>query len=160
MNLAVVCSGCGEIYRVVQASTSCASDVALLVGESSEFWPNKYVCPRCGAQATGMQEEELPRSMQTCTIIDLSPEELYAALHGLGLPSEQATTFLAVCELLSCACIVRVVGADVTGTGRCSIDYIQLDTGVKVYFGASREGAVIYRIVRPGSYASRVEQEA
>lgn len=160
MNLVVTCEGCAAIYRVLQQQDG--TDVDLVVGEHSEFWSDRYLCPRCGARATGMHENFLPRGMQTSSIVDLTAEELLAALYGLGLPEERKTTLDEVKSYLikEGGNIRKVVGSDVAHTGRCVIDRIELMDGTKIYFGASAHGAVIYRVVHPISYVQRFVEEA
>jgi rubredoxin len=157
MNLVVTCEGCGSIYRVMQQHDG--ADVDLIVGEHSEFWPNKYTCPRCGARAAGAHEDALPRGFQTVSIIDLTAEELLAALYALGLPEERKTALADVQGRLTKNWIAHVVGHDVAQTGRCCIDYLEMADGTKIYLGASTHGAVVYRVVSPASYVKRVEEE-
>jgi rubredoxin len=159
MNLVVVCSGCGAVYRVLQGDLA-SSDVDHLVGSASAFWPNGYVCPKCNAQASGGPEESLPRSIQTTDIIDMSAEEFHAALYGLGLPDERVASIEEVSRVLSSGTVKRVVGEDVTNTKRCTIDFIEMSDGSRIYLGASIHGAVVYRVVNPAAYARRVLEES
>jgi hypothetical protein len=158
MNLVIICSGCGAIFRMLGGGIY--DDGVQLVGPKSEWWPDKYVCPRCGAQAAGADEETLPRSIQTASIIDLTYIEMFSALSGFGLPDERPSSVENVAETLRSSPVKRVAGRNIANTERCMVDFIELDSGVRIYFGASTHGAVIYRIVKPISYASRViEQE-
>jgi hypothetical protein len=127
-----------------------------LIGPKSEWWPDRYVCPRCGAQAAGTDEMSLPRAIHTADIIDLTPIEMFSALSGFGLPDEMPSSVENVSQTLSSSPIKRVVGQNVPGTKRCSIDFVELENGVRIYLGASTHGAVVYRITKPVSYAQRV----
>ena len=157
MNLAVLCQGCGSMFRVL--GTDDSSSVSLLVGENSEFWPDKYTCPSCGGNAVGYHEESLPRAFQTIAIIDLSAEELFSALHGLGLPNEGAPSAKVVTHLLLTEKIASVVVRDIPNTGRCAVDSITFASGMRLNLAASAQGAVVYRVVHAPSYAARILQE-
>lgn len=155
MNLVVICSGCGAVFRAV-ADDDTMEECTQLIGPKSEWWPEQYVCPRCGAQAAGMDEHSLPRAIQTTSIIDLTPIEMFSALSGFGLPDEKVSSLESVVETLLCSPVKRVTGKNVVGTSRCSIDFIELENGMRIYLGASTHGAVVYRISKPVSYAQRV----
>jgi hypothetical protein len=155
MNLVVICSGCGAVFRVLETDPM-SSDCVQLVGPKSEWWPDRYTCPRCGAQAAGADENSLPRSVQTASVVDLTPIEMFSAMSGFGLPDELPSSVENIAETLKGSPVKRVVGQNVPNTGRCSVDFIELVNGVRVYFGASVHGAVVYRIVKPTSYAEKV----
>ena len=157
MNLVVMCNGCGTLFRVL--GTTDSESVSMLVGERSDFWPDKYVCPQCGGDAVGQHEEALPRAYQTTSIVDLTAEELFSALHGLGLPNEEKPSAAAVVALFMTGKIVALDAHDVLGTGRCAINSITFMDGTHLFLGASAHGAVAYRLVRAPSYAQRVLQE-
>lgn len=159
MNLVVLCSGCGAVFRCMQGGDPTTGSVKMLVGEDSEFWPDKYVCPKCGAQAAGSHEEDMPRAVQVSSIVDLTAEELYSALYGLGLPNENNATLEMVNTVIRGTSIKKVVGKDIPNTGRCMIDYIELFGGVRIYLGASTHGAVVYRVVAKPTYAEKVLKE-
>ena len=144
MSFAVFCNWCGCTLRVLDALSEKDEQ---LVGQASEFWPDKYKCARCGADATGCPEREVPRFMQNASITDLTAPELYAALQGMGLPKETSCTIENVSDLLGKVGI-RVVGEDVPNTGRCVIDYFEFADGSRAYMGASSHGAVVYRLIR------------
>lgn len=157
MNLIVTCEGCGAIYRVMQQGEG--ADVSYLVGDCSGFWPDKYSCPRCGARASGSHEDTLPRGFHTKDIVDLTPEELLAALYELGLPDERTATLCSLRACLEGREVRSVKGHDVEGTERCCVDYLEMMDGTRIYLGASTHGAVAYRIVPPTSYVARLEEE-
>jgi hypothetical protein len=148
MNLIVHCQGCGALYR-------CFGDTGL-VGEGSSWWPTDYVCPMCQGNAVGMHEEDLPRAMQTALIKDLLPEELFAALHGMGMPEDRHATADSVKDMLLTKKITSVLLTDVKNTERCVIDKVVFEDGTKLYLGASTLGAVVYRVTAPVKYSERV----
>lgn len=144
MSFAVFCNWCGCTLRVLDKLSEKDEQ---LVGQTSEFWPDKYKCTKCGADATGCPEQEVPRFMQSAAIVDLTAQELYAALVGMGLPKEAECTLTNVAALLG-KVGVKIVGKDVPNTGRCTLDYLEFPDGSLLYLGASSHGAVVYRLIR------------
>lgn len=163
--IVVVCLPCELALRIMPARAADAnSDAELetLVGRRSAYWPDKYPCPGCTKPATGMRETQAdPRVLQVMKLHDLTPLEAYAAFHGLGLPGEQACTFEMIQELLLTHPVRRVVGRTIADTApaRSVIDHIELWDGTRVHLAAGLEGAVVYRVVRPTSYAAAVLTE-
>lgn len=144
MSFVVLCKWCGSVFRVLADDRT-----STLVGQESEFWPDGYICPKCDAPgATGCDEKELPRFLQNPTIVDLTAQELYGALQGMGLPKD-SSCLLADLQELFAAFGVIVHGADVPNTGRCALNYLEFPNGSRAYLGASSHGAVVYRILRP-----------
>ncbi len=148
----IVCLHCKTALRVI-------GDVAQgheLVGPGSTFWPDKFTCFRCEKPARGLLEAEV--SIKTpLEVKDVSPEEAFAALHGLGLPEERDVDRLIVSELMRTHPVRRVACKDIPGVSRVVVDHIELWDGTRLHFGSSNEGAVIYRITRPHSYAEQVK---
>lgn len=149
--IVVLCPRCHLGLRTI----GLLDEVAFLVGSSSEFWPDKYTCPRCEGAARGALEADVPELHQF-EVRDLSVQELYAALNGLGLPEERACTLELVNARLHESPVKRLVGVDIPGTDRCVLRQMELVDGTRFYFGAGPEGAVIYRHVPPQKYMDRV----
>lgn len=152
--IVVLCPQCSLALRVIGD----LAEVHSLVGEHSEFWPDNYTCPRCAFKhARGSIEQALsPEFLSSYEMRDLGAAELFSALMGLGLPDEGSCQLVTVTELLTTKRVKRVVGIDVPGVERCVLDYIELDDGTRLHFGAGPDGAVIYRNVPPQSYAEKV----
>lgn len=150
--IVVACSGCALALRVIGDP----AEIHPLVGEQSEFWPNRYPCPRCGALAQGNVESALSASdLAHFKLVDLGPAELFAALNGLGLPNEKACSLAEIAALFKETPVRRVAGADIPGAERCVIHYFELWDGTRIYLGAAPEGAVVYRNVPPQSYLEK-----
>jgi hypothetical protein len=146
----IACSTCRLGIRVLGEE----NEVSFLVGPRSDRWPN-FTCVRCGEKAEGILERALSAAaMQVLEIVDLSPQEAFAAVEGMGLPAEQQCGLSMVRELLKETPVRRVHGHDVPGTQRCAVDSLELWDGTKIYLGASPEGAVVYRISPPHSYVA------
>jgi hypothetical protein len=138
--------------------TSC-DELDTLVGKKSSFWPKAYPCPLCAQPATGMHETEAdPRVLRLMLVRDVTPQEAFAAFNGLGFPDEQVCGLAVVEDLLRSQPIRRVVGTDIPRSGRMVLDALELWDGTKLHLGAAAEGAIVYRIVRPHSYAAKLEE--
>lgn len=152
--IVVCCHNCMLALRVIGEPL----EVHSLVGQNSDFWPNKYTCPRClFTSAVGCVESALSGDqLNEFELMDLSAHELFAALNGLGLPDEQECSLETVTALLKEHHVKRVVGADVLQTSRCVLFMLELANGTRLHFGSGPEGAVIYRNVPPQSYAEKI----
>lgn len=147
----ILCPRCKCALRV----TGDLSEMNSLVGPNSEFWPDKFTCFRCEKPAQGFLEAEV--SIKTAIEIkEVSPQEAYAAIHGLGLMTERDIDQLVVETLLREHPVRRISAKDIPGGGRVMVDHIELWDGTRLHFGSSNDGAVIYRITRPHSYADKV----
>jgi len=102
------------------------------------------ICPKCSGPV-----EFYPSisdvAFNSMDIHDLNYKEMYAALHGLGLPEERECSPSAVRELFK----KSIKSVDVThlkGSHRSLINSIEFVDGTTLYIGASPFGAIIYRI--------------
>lgn len=130
----------------------------MLVGQRSDFWPDRYPCYSCKQLASGHLLAEVdPQILATLSeVVDVTAPEAYAALHGLGLPSEQTCCAETVLPLFEQAG-VQVVGGQVKGRTRFIIEELVFSDGTRLCLGSSPQGAVVYRIVRAHSYVKSVE---
>ena len=150
----IVCENCSLCMRVMGP----AEEIVYLVGEKSEYWPDKYPCPTCEKMCKGVPELlSDPRALSVMNLVEVNPQEAFAALNGLGLPKETNCTAEVVGALLLEQPIRRIKAANVWGANRCIIDHFELWDGTRVYLGAGGEGAVVYRIVRPQSYVEKAD---
>ncbi len=147
----VPCMECCTVVRVIGD----AATIAFLVGQNSEFFPDKYPCISCNKPCVAISESDAePAALARMKQRDLEPEEYFAALNGLGTPDEMVCDAATVRELLSKP-VKKVVGRTLPNTQRFLVESIEVEGGTKLYFGAGAAGAVIYRIVRPISYTER-----
>ena len=142
--IVIHCPQCVMNFRLLEDDS--------LVGTSSEFWPDKYTCPTCSSKCQGVHEAVVSNG---APIRDIQPEELYAAMHGLGLPGEMLCDGDTVRAFLQSG-VSRVVGFEVPGTTRFVIEQIVAKDGSRLYLGASPHGAVVYRITRKHNYTEKV----
>lgn len=153
----IACTACGFAMRV---ETSDEMELSGLVGDLSDFYPDKYPCPGdgCKSMARAYTPAEIsPRAAGQLRIVDVTPQEAFAALHGLGLPKERSCYLDDIRTMFEVG-VKKIAGKDLPGTTRCMVDHIELKDGTKIYLGASAEGATIYRVTRPVSYVENVEK--
>lgn len=128
------------------------AEAAALIGPESDWYPDQYPCPICGERCVCSTKLLDERRMQ----LSLTPQEAFIAFAGGGLPDEQECSAAAVEKLLSGAQVKGVCARHIQGTNRCTIDYLELEGGVRMYLGSSVHGACVYRVQGPQSYAGRV----
>jgi uncharacterized protein YbaR (Trm112 family) len=148
----IVCPACRHALRVSN-SESCR----YLIGEASEYWPNDYPCFNCKKKCLGCHEPELAAEVaHSLTFHNVTPEEAFAAINGLGLPEERNCVEEVVQEVFKKQSIRAVVGHQHPGQTRFYVNWFELGDGTKVYLSASPQGACIHRIVKPHSYTDSV----
>ena len=153
--IVVTCLACELLIRVMPEGES-SDELEHLVGSRSDFWPDKYPCPRCGKNGQGLPEREVDtRVYQVMELRDVTPKEAFAIFNGMGFPDEQQCSMETLRTLLLEHPVRRVVGRDVVGMARSIVDHLELWDGSRVYLGAATEGAVVYRITRPVSYTAK-----
>lgn len=149
----IICLTCGFTLRV----EGDVEEIAHLIGNLSTFALDGYTCSECGKKAGLFNHGDVtPAAAARLRIVDVAPEEAFAALNGLGIPSERSCLLEDVTELIEKFPVASVSGKNISGTGRCIIDHLVLQDGSKVYFAPSTEGATIYRISRPHSYVGSI----
>jgi hypothetical protein len=155
----IACTTCGFTLQVEGSIKDENRELDSLVGESSSFWPDNYTCADCGGQAVGLKPGGFTdRATTRLRIVEVTVQEAFAALQGLGLPKERSCRFDDVLELIKQYGVKAVIGQDIRGTDRCVIDYFILGDGSKMYVGSSAGGATIYRITRPHFYVEEVSR--
>lgn len=156
MLLVCMNSGCSSAFRILGEPI----EIETLVGSRSDFWPDKYKCPVCDRRAIFFMENNIPDELVARLAVTqirvLEPQEMFRAQHGLGLPEEQNCTREAVEEALKQNPIRRIGGHAIGGSPTFCLEFLELWNGVKMYFGASSHGAVVYRIVQPTKASQRV----
>ena len=161
--IVVTCLPCALAIRVMPQRAGQQVEIRELrelVGDRSDFWPNRFPCPSCGKLCPGLMEELVDeRAYALLKLRDLTPIEAFAAFNGMGFPEEQQCSMATLHELFKEQPVRRIVGSDVDGQARAVLDTIELWDGTRVHFGASPAGAVVYRIVRPPSLATKVEDK-
>ena len=146
--IAVVCTSCKNMLQVIGE----LSEVDHLVGQRSEFWPDKYKCFACGGSATGFLMPQISAAaLGELNVHSVTAAEAFAALNGLGLPEERTCCADVIVPMLE-SLGLKVKGKEFRGTARYFLDELELPDGTKLFFGASPYGAAIYRITKPHSY--------
>lgn len=134
-------------------------EVDYLVGMKSEWYPDRYPCPTSGCGGTMTLTDTIASvDLEQLKIHDLSPQEAFQALHGMGLPNERECSAELVLETLIGRTVTAVDIQDLRGTNRAAIHSLMLDNGVRLYLGSSPYGAVVYRVAPPRSHVQELEQ--
>lgn len=123
------CEECGEDYRVLGDEELLRRCVAI-----------DPKCPRCERPLRLGSSPAAKRRLVT----ELDAQEFWNAINGFGLPEEVEAGPEAIEAMLLAH---RVVAADIrnTATSRVEIRSLTLNSGVKLHFAASGEGAVIFK---------------
>ena len=131
-----------------------------LVGQRSDWYPDKYPCPR--SECTGLMviaDAVEPESLGYLEIHDLSPQESFQAFMGLGLPEEKDCNVSLVRQLMRGSKIISLDLHGLPGTQRSILHSLLLESGVRVYLGTSPQGVVVYRVVPPRSLTQEILDE-
>lgn len=137
----IVCEACATAVRV------CGDPEQM----DSLFGPiDKYKCPACDGLAEEVEAID-PTALAALDVHDLTPEEAYAAFHGLGFPEEQECGPMAVNKIFE-GKVKKVKGSLIKGSNRTVIYSILFEDGAELFLGSSGFGALAYRIRRPHSY--------
>lgn len=155
--MVIVCLTCRQAIRVMGDPT----EGQFLIGDKSEFWPDRYPCFNCSGKARGYHEPELePEVIHSLQFHNLSPIEAFMAFEGLGIPEEQNCVEEVVHGLLTGHAVKKVEGRQHPYQTRFYIDSIEFDNGVVMYLSASPQGACVYRVRKPfKGYAEKVLQD-
>lgn len=139
------CVGCGSAIRV---TGNPAETRALFDGKDT--WP----CFQEGCEhplRQGLETEVDQKALRLMEVIELTPKEAFAAVHGLGLPKERAVCD-EVLEPLFKAHGIKLHGRQPRSNTRYYVDSLEMPDGTQIHFASSTQGAVIYRITKPHSY--------
>lgn len=132
-------------------------EVDFLVGMKSEWYPDRYPCPRSECKGLMTLTDVMdPQVLPLLEIHDVSPQECFQALKGMGLPKERECGVLETIEAIKDK---RVVGMDLyrlANDKRAVLTSILMEDGTRIYLGSSPQGALVYRIAIPYSKATEV----
>ena len=150
-----LCSSCGTVVRVIGDEL----EINQLVGEQSKFWPDGYVCPKCGGRAVGVPAggvtPEMLMGRPGETLFELAPTDAFALHSGLGLPEERKCSIKVVDQVLSHEPIVRWK-TEADPNGRVYLVWLETEEGTRLYLGAGPHGAIVFRI-RPKQNLEQVQ---
>lgn len=157
--MALVCdsSSCRALFRAVGEP----HELAILFGPGSEFYPDQYICPSCGGKAAmrsgARADEAFAQGGRPVRVLEAA--ELFRAQYGLGLPEEQECSREVIEGYLRKYPIRKVAGHSIGGRRSFCLEFLELEDGTRLYFGASTHGAVVYRIARPVKHTDQVLKE-
>lgn len=147
--ITIACLACKHAISVIGE----VAEVDNLVGQRSDLWPDRYKCWACeGSMEAVLTPQVSGTAYGQLYIYELGPQEAFAALMGLGLPDERVVEADTVHQLFERAGL-QVKGKSYRGMHRFFIDEIVFPDGTKLHLAASPQGAAVYRITKPHSYA-------
>ena len=135
-------------------------EVDFLVGMKSEWYPDKYPCP--SLECTGLMtltDTIASEDLVDLELYDLTPQEAFQALNGLGLPTERGCSEENVLAAMVNQKIAALDLFTVTNTKHSILRSIQLENGYRIFFGAGPMGATVYRIAPPRSHVKELSGE-
>lgn len=151
--IVIACLTCHLAIR----TTGEPNELDFLVGTRSEWYPNRYPCPNseCLGKMT-MTDAIESRVLGLLEVHDLSPQECFQALNGLGLPKERACDVGSIRKALQGRSIAFIDVQPVHNDKRSIVHSLLLDNGTRVYLASSPQGAMVYRIAPPRSVVREV----
>ena len=149
----IFCSSCKVALHI---SPGEPGECEALFGPQCEWYPDKYPCFKCGENKATIETTDVGSEVE---VHDVTPREAYAAVMGLGVPTERECSAEAIRKLLNGRTIKKVSVSQLRDSHRCLIDHLELDDGSKVYFGAGSCGSIVYRVTPPYSYTEAIDHE-
>lgn len=137
-----------ECDFVAAITPSADEEVDYLIGPKSDWYPDRYPCPKCGercAYCARLEGKDRPT-------VTLTVREAFIAFSGAGLPDEQECSATRVEKLLYEHPISKVYTRHISGTNRCTLDRLELNDGTVLHLGSSSHGACVYRISGPPQF--------
>lgn len=147
----IVCTNC----RTALCTHGDPDEVESLLGERSDYYPDKYPCCVCGAMGQYVRCIE-PTALSSMAVHELTPQEVFAVLNGMGLPEEQECGPAAIQKVFHDSKVTKVHAKIIPGTNRSMLDSLEFEDGTRMYFGVSPTGPTIYRIARKRSFTREV----
>lgn len=131
------------------------AEVHALLAHGSEFYPDQYPCPTDGCPGKGQYLEAIdPAALSQLELHDVTPQEAFAALNGLGFPPERDCGETAVRQALTQK-IVKSGVRQLRGANRSILDWLEFEDGTRMYLASSAEGAAVYRLSKRFSYTEK-----
>lgn len=148
----ITCTHCRSAIEV----TGDPHEISCLLGEHSDFWPDHYLCFRCGEPAEySLLAEVSSLALATLNIVRLTAQEAFAALNGLGLPEERTCCSEVVLPYFEQVGI-KVKGNQPRGQTFFRVEELTFPDGTTMFLAPSPMGAVIYRVRKKHSYTGSI----
>ena len=153
----IVCLTCKSALRIMGDSR----EIEHLVGRICEWYPSSYPCwtDNCVGRAQFLEriDADVVRRIE---VRDLTPQEAFLALNGMGMPDEKDCSAAAVKQVFESSPVKYVDAVQIRDSHRSIVNYIEMENGTRIYLASGPEGAIVYRISRPHSYTQEVLHEA
>lgn len=156
----VICTSmsCRTVTRVFAGSVN---ELVSLIGDRSEWWPSQYKCTNCEGVATCVYEGQIdPNELKDFNIRELEAQDYFRFLMGVGLPEEQDCRLEELVKVFAAGKVAKLAGHNIKGSKRYCVDWLEMEDGTKLYFGASSHGATIFRIVKKTDFTKRALENA
>lgn len=115
------------------------------------MWKDGLPCVREGCLEKMYQLDVLPDMLRSqanvLEQVELTPEELFRAMGGFGLPEEIGFAPEMVRALLLSSKVVGM-SADKVVSGRVILDRLDLEDGTSLHLASSRQGPVVFKVTR------------
>jgi hypothetical protein len=146
--------------RLALRTTGHYEEVDFLVGMHCPWYPDRYPCPRreCPGLMT-LTDAIASEDLVHLEIHDLTPQEAFQALQGLGLPSERVCRAEYVQQTVLGQTVVALDLQPIPNDNRCILHSLTLDSGYKIYLASSPQGAVVYRVAPPRSHVKEFDDD-
>jgi hypothetical protein len=150
---------CLECRLALRTSSESHDEVNFLIGMYSEWYPDRYPCPRFGCNGKMTLTDTIASSeLALLEMHDVTPQEAFQALQGMGLPAEKECHPDDVRAFFAQP-IKAVEVSPLPGTTRSVVRSFIAADGTRLFIGSSPFGAVVYRIAPPRSAAREVLNE-
>jgi hypothetical protein len=156
----VICTSitCKTVTRLFAGS---ANELVSLVGEKSEWWPGGYRCPNCEKQASGVYEGRIdPNELKDFNVRELEAQDYFRFMMGVGLPEEQDCQLSVLIDTFKAGKVAKIAGHEIRGSKRYCVEWLEMEDGTRLYFGASSHGATVYRITKKMNFTEKALEDA
>lgn len=154
---------CRQCFLIVRVIDDSERQIETLVGQRSDFYTIPGLgyrcieCPDAKADFYLWDDYLAEDVLRKAHFRELSAEEYFRALMGVGTPDELRCDAATVCELFASKRVKSVSVHDLRGSTRCELRRIEFEDGTVLHLGSSvTNGAIAFRITRPISYTRKV----
>lgn len=151
---------CLTCHIALRTSSENYEELDFLVGMNSEWYPDRYPCPRSGCQGKMTLTDTIAaHELELLEIHDLTPQEAFQAIQGMGLPGEKDCNVENVRQFFMSP-IREVDVSPLPGTDRSIVRSLTAADGTRLFLGSSPFGVVVYRIAPPRRITQEILDES
>ena len=146
----LACDNCLMVIRVL-GDAEVIDNLIIRHSKWTAGWPCvSENCHECMRRVTDTEEVSGIFAAADTSLIrvnELSPEDAFKALCGLGLP-EEIGALPEVIRALLLSNKVKDIQNWQSASGRTVIDWLELENGVRIHLASSPAGPIVYKITR------------